>query len=158
MAERLECVDTYLSRPMHPNPNHCYGRQVYVVCIFEWVQTSLSTQYALHRFVLMSETHLDIAQFTLISLCSGNVWFVQFVMPAVTATTVQTFLVRRIAALFQRRAWPAFILLVRCTRDSVPQPSGSDVAQIIVAAISSGIVCAVSIKASRTIVVLCVPV
>ena len=118
------------------------------------MQTTLSTQYALHRFVLMSETHMDIAY---ISLCSGNVWFVQFVMPAVTATTVQTFLVRRIAALSQRRAWPAFILLVRCTRDSVPQPSGSDVAQIIVAALSSGIV-AVSIKASRTIVLLCVPV
>ena len=81
------------------------------------MQTTLSTQYALHRFVLMSETHMDIAQFTLTSLCSGNVWFVQFVMPAVTATTVQTFLVRRIAALSQRRAWPAFILLVRCTRD-----------------------------------------
>ena len=58
---------------------------------------------------------METAHFTSISLCSGNLWFAPFVMPAIMAATVQTVLARRIAALSQRWVWPAFIFLERET-------------------------------------------
>jgi len=98
-------VQVYIYYLCFPNDSIYRKCLVYAVCIYELAHTALTTSEIFHKFVTGFGDLIFLGS-------SGKMWLVIFVMPALTAATVQSFYAWRIAVISQSRLFSTIVLIV----------------------------------------------
>ncbi|KZT05252.1 uncharacterized protein LAESUDRAFT_236210 [Laetiporus sulphureus 93-53] len=105
-------VQTYIYYLCFPHDHWTQKCLVYVLCIYEWVQTGLITAFIYRLLLGITATQSILSVYDDLELFSGNAWVTIYIMGAVQSAAVQIYFSRRIYILSRSYIIPCFTIFV----------------------------------------------
>ncbi|KZT09153.1 uncharacterized protein LAESUDRAFT_810799 [Laetiporus sulphureus 93-53] len=107
-------VQTYIYYLCFPHDRWTQKCLVYVLCIYEWVQTGLITAFTYRLLLWATSTSTQSFSSAIddFELFSGNAWVTIYIMGAVQSAAVQIYFSRRIYILSRSYVIPCFTVFV----------------------------------------------